>query len=233
MTKNTIILFYVGAVALVIALIIYYRKNILTDKFNNAMDNLFESNYTKSYLANANSMYNSAVISNNFLGTCKTFYNKAVANKATYQRIANAVNSAIPWYFIAVLHNRESDCNFNTHLYNGDSLKARTVNAPNGLPKAAPKNGVSYTFEESAIDTLFNKGLNKWTDFSIAGMIYCSERYNGWGYAWRKKISPYVWSGTQHYKGGKFVTDHIFSDTAIDKQVGTVALLKYFLTHNI
>lgn len=233
MNKKTIIVLYIIAIAVAVAIIVYYRKNILTDALNDKLDRMFETNYTPAYLQNANTMFASAVINDKFKPTANKFLSIAKNNKALYQSIASKVNPFMPYYFIAILHARESDCNFNTHLHNGDSLKAKTVNVPAGRPTAPPANGVSYTFEESAIDALQYDGFNKWSDFSVAGMIYCFEKYNGFGYARRKKVSPYLWSGTQHYTSGKFVADNKFSDTAIDKQIGAATLLKHFLNNQI
>lgn len=192
------------------------------------MQNAFDTKYTENYKQVNKQMFDTAIISPNFKAIAQNFNSKVYSNRGRYQNIANAVNPQIPWEFIAVIHARESDCNFNTHLYNGDPLTKRTVNEPKGLPKAAAKFGNAYTFEESAIDTLINKGFNKWKDWSITGQIYLLEKYNGFGYASKKKISPYLWSGTQFYTTGKFVADHVYSETTKDKQIGSIPLLKTF-----
>lgn len=57
---------------------------------------------------------------------------KMVANKATYEVVANKLN--IPWYFIAIVHCMEGSLNFKTHLHNGDPLSCRTVQVPRGSP---------------------------------------------------------------------------------------------------
>lgn len=214
-------------------MVIYYRKYVLSDSLNDKLDIMFETNYTPAYLQNATNMFNAATIKSSFISTGNSFLNIAKTNKQVYQSIANKVNAAMPYYFIAILHARESGCNFRTHLHNGDSLNQRTINVPTNRPKAAPANGTTYTFEESAIDALMIKGLDKWKDWSVAGMIYLFERYNGFGYARRKKNNPYVWSGTQHYTAGKYVADGVFSSTAVDKQIGAATLLKHFLNNKI
>ncbi len=233
MNKKFYIVIYIIAAIIIVAIVVYYRKNILSDSINQSIDNIMETNYTPAYLSLANSRFNNAIIVEKFKPTAQSFLTKAVANKSTYQSIANNVNAKMPWYFIAAIHARESDMNFNTHLHNGDSLKAKTVNVPSGRPKAAPANGTAYTFVESATDALLQKGLNKWNDWSVGGMIYLFEKYNGWGYAYRKVVSPYVWSGTQFYTTGKFVADGVYNPAFTDKQIGAATLLKHFLNNKI
>ncbi len=51
------------------------------------------------------------------------------------------------------------------------------------------------------------------------------EEYNGLGYASRGVPSPYVWSGTDQYKSGKYVRDGVYDPTAVDSQPGCAGLL--------
>src|SRR6185295_5007793 len=44
-----------------------------------------------------------------------------IAGEQRYKDVEAA--TGVPWYFVGALHMRESSCNFNTHLHNGDSLK--------------------------------------------------------------------------------------------------------------
>lgn len=151
------------------------------------------------------------------------------ANETRYDTIVEAI-PGMPWIFPAALHVRESDLNFKTHLHCGDSLNARTHHVPAGRPKADPKSGhMPYTFEESAIDALtmpgkaYHKiGAANWT---VEMMLFLSEGYNGWGYL-GKGNSPYVWSWTNLYNGGKYVADHVFNPNAWDTQPGVVAMYK-------
>lgn len=46
------------------------------------------------------------------------------------------------------------------------------------------------------------------------------------GYRKRGKASPYVWSGTDKYKKGKYVGDGSYSANTVDAQAGTAAVLK-------
>jgi len=146
---------------------------------------------------------------------------KAVAMRPSYEAISAAVND-VPWYVIAAIHMLE--CSFRkAHLHNGDPLSARTVNVPAGYPKTAPP---PYTFEYSAIDALRLEKLDTWKDWSIGGIGYKLEGYNGFGYRGRDVNSPYLWSYTQHYTRGKYIRDGVYSATAVSKQVGMMTLLR-------
>ena len=70
---------------------------------------------------------------------------KILSRRATYEAIAAITGT--PWYVIAVIHARESGCDFTRHLHNGDSLQARTWRVPAGRPKWGTG---PYTFAESA-----------------------------------------------------------------------------------
>ena len=51
------------------------------------------------------------------------------------------------------------------------------------------------------------------------------EEYNGLGYASRGVPSPYVWSGTDQYRSGKYVRDRVYDPNAVDSQLGCAGLL--------
>jgi len=63
-----------------------------------------------------------------------------------------------------------------------------------------------------------------WTD--VPWSLDKIERYNGWGYRKLGVPSPYLWSGTDIYTAGKYVSDGHYSSAAIDQQLGCVAILK-------
>lgn len=77
------------------------------------------------------------------------------------------------------------------------------------------------------MDALRLHHLDQWSDWSIAGLCYVLERYNGWGYRlYHQHVkSPYLWSFTSIYTSGKYTSDGKWSDTAVSKQVGAMALL--------
>jgi len=142
-------------------------------------------------------------------------------NKGRYETISKA--TGVPWYVIVVIHRLESNCNFGTHLHNGDSLKARTVQVPAGRPKTGTP---PFTFEESAIDALGYDGATGIKDWSIVDTLKFLERYNGLGYRNKGIYSPYLWSGTNHYTKGKYIADGVWNAEVVSDQIGCAALMK-------
>jgi len=62
-------------------------------------------------------------------------------------------------------------------------------------------------------------------DWTIGPLLTKLEEYNGLGYAARGVPSPYVWSGTDQYRSGKYVRDGIYDPNAVDSQPGCAGLL--------
>jgi len=139
-----------------------------------------------------------------------------------------AAQSTVPWYVIAVIHNMECGLDFTKHLHNGDSLKRRTVNVPAGRPKIGQP---PFTFEVSALDALEYDKLTEWDDWSIGGICYKLEGFNGWGYRARDINSPYLWSYSNLYTSGKYVADNKWSGTAVSSQCGAAVILRSMSDH--
>ena len=59
-----------------------------------------------------------------------------------------------------------------------------------------------------------------------SAMAAYAETYNGLGYHYRGRPSPYVYAGTDQYTRGKYVADGVYSATAVDAQVGVLALTR-------
>jgi len=140
-----------------------------------------------------------------------------------YENVGTDMN--IPWYFIGILHSMECSCDFTTHLHNGDPLTARTVHEPKGRP---PTGTPPFTWEFSAKDALHYDKIDSWTDWSVPGMLYEFEGYNGFGYRYLTNpiYSPYLWSYSNYYTEGKFVSDGRYDATAISEQCGAAVLLR-------
>jgi lysozyme family protein len=146
---------------------------------------------------------------------------RIVAGKLSYEQVGSA--TGIPWYFIGIIHSMECSCNFRTHLHNGDPLTARTVHVPKGYPK---KGTPPFTWNYSAEDALKLKGLDKWTEWNVPGILFQFESYNGFGYRSKGINTPYLWSFSNQYTKGKFVKDGVFSATAVSQQIGAAVLLR-------
>ena len=147
---------------------------------------------------------------------------RVLANRAVYEAIGDPLNH-IPWYFIAAIHNLETGLRFDRHFHNGDPLTARTVRVPAGKPASGTP---PFTFEESAIDALTEKGFHQKPAWPLAKMLFRMERYNGFGYRNKGINTPYLWSFSNQYTRGKFVADGKFSLTAVSAQCGGATLLK-------
>lgn len=130
--------------------------------------------------------------------------------------------TGVPWFFVGLLHMRESSCNFAGVLHNGEHIigtgrKTRLV--PEGR-------GPFVSWEEAAIDALRLKDLHAITAWPVERIGYESERFNGFGYIKYNVNSPYVWAGSQHYLRGKYVRDGLFDTSHVDQQLGTMPVLK-------
>lgn len=138
--------------------------------------------------------------------------------KAKYQAVQK--QTGVPWMFIAVTHERECSQKWTGSLAQGDPWNRVSVHVPAGR-------GPFGSWEEAAIDALVNcapyAARNK--DWSIGGTLTKLEEYNGLGYAARGRPSPYIWSGTDQYKSGKYVRDGVYDSTVVDSQPGCAGLL--------
>lgn len=142
----------------------------------------------------------------------------APAAKARYRAVE--ARTGVPWYFIAVVHEREASQRWDRQLGQGDPLDRKSTHDPKGR-------GPFMTWEDGAYDALTNchpyAAINK--DWSIGGLLTMLEEYNGLGYAGKGKPSPYVWSGTNQYQRGKYVADHVYDPNVVDAQLGCAGLL--------
>jgi len=147
---------------------------------------------------------------------------RILARKARYQTVEKL--TGVPWVFVGLVHAMEAGLRFDRHLHNGDPLTAHTTHVPAGRPLGGEP---PFTWEESAADALHLRGLSAATDWSLAGLAFQLEAYNGFGYRIHHPhiLSPYLWSFTSHYKAGKYVADGAFSAEAISQQSGAMALL--------
>lgn len=132
----------------------------------------------------------------------------------------------VPWFVVGIIHSLEGGSNFSRHLHNGDPLTARTVHVPAGRPPlpATPP----FTWEESAADALTFDGLAAWTEWTVTGILFRLERFNGFGYragSGRPIPTPYLWSFSSHYTKGKFSADGRFDPNLVSSQVGGAVLL--------
>lgn len=140
------------------------------------------------------------------------------ASKGRYKAVE--AKTGVPWFVIAVIHMRESSQNWSRSLAQGDPWNRVSTRVPAGR-------GPFRSWEEAAIDALVNchPYLSKKKDWSVGGTLTNLELYNGAGYYFRNKPSPYVWAGTNQYSGGKFVADGVYDPNHVDTQPGCAGLI--------
>lgn len=155
---------------------------------------------------------------------------KILQNKGEYIRVCEELGltntkefSAQPWMFIAITHTLECSGDFKKHLHNGDPLTNRTVRVPAGRPVEGEP---PFTWIESAVDAIRYMNIDKWRDWSVSGILYLLEKYNGFGYRRYNINTPYLWSFTNHYAKGKFIVDGKFDRNFVSKQIGAAVLLR-------
>ena len=138
--------------------------------------------------------------------------------KARYRAVE--AKTGVPWPVIAVIHERECSQDWTGSLAQGDPWNKVSVHIPVGR-------GPFRSWEEAASDALVNCApyAARNADWSIGGTLTKLEEYNGLGYASRGIPSPYIWSGTDQYKSGKYVRDGVYNADAVDQQLGCAGLL--------
>jgi lysozyme family protein len=144
---------------------------------------------------------------------------RLLAAKSRYQAVE--AKTGVPWFVIAVIHERESSQLWSASLAQGDPWNKVSTHVPKGR-------GPFKSWEEAAIDALVNcapyAARNK--DWSVGGALLMLEQYNGLGYATKGVPSPYLWAGTDQYVAGKYVRDGVYDTTAVDKQLGCAGMIK-------
>ncbi len=146
--------------------------------------------------------------------------NKIRDNLNVYNHIASDVK--MDSVIVGIIHGLEASFNFNTHLHNGDPLTAKTVHVPKDRPDGEPP----FHWRESATDAL--EPFRNSYSYSWEKKLSLIERYNGLGYRKKDINSPYLWSGTNHYTTGKYISDGSFDPNTRSRQVGAVAILLTF-----
>lgn len=140
--------------------------------------------------------------------------------KLAYQQIEKA--SGVPWWAVAVIHEREASQNWNLSIAQGDPWNRVSVHVPKGR-------GPFNSFLDAAVDALVNcpPKAAQWKDWSAGGALTILEEYNGLGYEdYHAEASPYIWGATDQEQRGKYVGDGEYSPGAWDAQLGCAAMLK-------
>lgn len=130
--------------------------------------------------------------------------------------------TTVPWWVIGVIHYREANLSWGRNIAQGDPWNSVSRHVPKGR-------GPFKSFYAAAVDALTKCApfAARWKDWSPGGALTLLELYNGTGYEHHGVPSPYVWSGTQHYRRGKYVKDGPagWDPNVVDKQLGCAILL--------
>lgn len=142
---------------------------------------------------------------------------------------AVAIRAQIPAVLVAALHWRESTGNFHAYLHQGDKLGKPAINVPKNIP-VFPDTRQGWL--DAAVHALQMKealrvrlGITAST-IDLNALCAFSEHYNGLGYRNHVMPSPYVLSGTTGYEKGKYVADGKLDRNAVDKQLGTLLMMR-------
>jgi len=157
--------------------------------------------------------------------------------KARYAGVTERLRSVgyqpVPWFFIAVVSEREygGPPHWDKQLGQGDPLNRVSTHDPKGrgpfLDHPGDITPGHDAWTRGCLDALIDCApyAAKWTDWSIGGLLTLWEEYNGLGYAAMGVPSAYVWSGTDQYVSGKYVADHVYRAGVVDVQEGCAPIL--------
>lgn len=140
--------------------------------------------------------------------------------KAQYEEIEKV--TTVPWWVIAVIHEREADQNFFFNIAQGDPWNKISRHVPKGR-------GPFRSFFDAAVDALVHcpPYAARWNNWSPGGMLVLLMLYNGLGYeTFHHENSPYDWGATNHQQRGKYIADGQYSHSAWDSQIGCAAMLR-------
>ena len=144
----------------------------------------------------------------------------APAAKARYQEVEAA--TGVPWFVIAVIHEREASQSWTANIAQGDPWDRVSWHVPRGR-------GPFHGWKDAAIDALTKCApyATRWKDWTAGGALTLLELYNGTGYEdYHHEASPYIWGATNHEQWGKYTSDGHWSPHVWDTQIGCAAMLK-------
>ncbi len=149
--------------------------------------------------------------------------NRLLDPKAVVSYLAIESATKVPWWVIAVIHEREGSGEWWRNIAQGDPWNRISTHIPRGR-------GPFKSFQDAAVDALTKcpPFAGKWGDWSAGGTLVLLEMYNGFGYEnIHHEASPYIWAATNHEEWGKYVSDGHYDPRVWDQQLGCAAMLKH------
>lgn len=140
--------------------------------------------------------------------------------KERYQAVGQVTH--VPWWAIAVIHQREADQDWSANIAQGDPFDKISRHVPRGR-------GPFKSWHDAAVDALTKCApfAARWTNWTAGGALTILELYNGTGYEdYHHEASPYIWGATNLEEEGKYVGDGEYSAKVWDTQLGCAAMLK-------
>lgn len=130
------------------------------------------------------------------------------AAKEKYVEVAR--QARVPYLLVGIIHYLEANNDFTRSVRDGSKLPA------------------GKDWVKDAVEVMKAYSSNEWT---VGKMLWTMEKHNGFGYKRRGIETPYLWSGTNLYKKGKYVRDGVFDPEAVSKQIGGALILRMAYLH--
>lgn len=143
----------------------------------------------------------------------------AVAKKLLVNRdrfLAVQHTTGVPALWLMAVFEREGP-SFSDYLGNGQPLDHVTTE----VPKAR---GPFASWEAGCDDALTLDHVTQCPEWTWAAACWEWEKWNGFGPREHGRPSGYLWAGASIYKGGKYVSDGVWSPGTWDKQLGCVVI---------
>jgi len=165
-------------------------------------------------------LWKNCEIRSQFKSNVNAVVSRIKQNQERYATVAHVIK--MPWELIAALHTLEAGGNFKGVMHNGE-LIIGTGRKTTLVPKGR---GPFNTWEESCEDAIGVESRRPaGYRFDVANTLFYAEMFNGFGYRGKGINSPYLWSYTNNYSKGKYVSDGVWSSTAVSQQCGVVPIL--------
>lgn len=174
-------------------------------------------------------LYKSARILPDQLGIVRASGKFILDNRDKFIAVAREIQC--PWCFVGILSVMEAGHSFKGWLANGNPLTGKTYDVPEGL-EVAGKNP-PYDWVEAAIVSLRLKKYEEITTWNFLIMLYCFEKWNGYGYRNKGHKSQYLWASTQYEEPGRYIADYVWSETALSDQAGCAALMLWLTEQGV
>ena len=131
--------------------------------------------------------------------------------------------TGVPQIVAAASFEREASSNFLLSPAQGDPLDRVSYNVPRGLgPYLGSGAWTRAAIDAYKIDRLDTVGAANW---SWERSCFEEELFNGFGPRLHGRNSGYLWSGSNNYTGGKYVSDGVWNSEAVDSQLGVIPIM--------